>query len=265
MYNFIEEIKDKTKRRELIIEQNKISFDDYFTKKLGYYLNFYKRFGQKCCIKIITPQQSIFSLVGHSHEKTCNSALDITFNGDFQRKEGEKKLNDIENNMKLGNIYIKMYDSDVSTEKKSFFKRLFSDLWSYVLVMVPENFNQYQIDELRKAIKEIMKYDNNFKTQDIGIIHYLDAELNERKCYYIDEIQKFLDETTGDANKFIKEVEINPNEEVIVETNRYENTNNNRNKFLENIHTQNQSTANSNNQESSKNFIENNKDNSIQK
>ena len=119
MYNFIEEIQDKSKKMELIKEQNKISFDDYFNKKLGDYLNYYQRVGQKCCIKIITPQQSIFSLVGPGHEKTCNSVLDVAFNGDFQRKDGEKKLNDSENNMKLGNIYIKMYDSDVSTQKRN--------------------------------------------------------------------------------------------------------------------------------------------------
>lgn len=267
MYYFIEEIKDKTKRRELIIEQNGINFNNYFKKNLGEYLNYYQRVGQKCCLKIITPQQSIFSVVGSSHEKTCNSILDTAFNGNFQRKEGEKTLNDTENNMNLGNIYIKMYDCDVSTQKKGFLKRLFSDSWSNVLVMVPKNFNQYQIDELRKTIKEISKYDNNFKTQDIGIMHYLDYELNDKICYENEEIQKFLDETNGDANKYIKEVEINPNEEVIVETNKYKkpNANNNRNKFLEDIHTENQSTTTNNKKEKIGNSLENNKDSSIQK
>jgi len=242
MYNFIEEIKDKAKRVELIREQNKIGLADYFNKKLGSYLDYYQRVGQKCCIKIITPQQSIFSLVGNSHEKTCNSVLDIAFNGDFQRKEGEKKLIDTENNMKLGNIYIKMYDSDVSTQKRNFhkkiffdFKKLFSDSFSYVLIMVPENFNQYQIDELRKTIEDIKKHDKNIKTQDIGIIHYLDKEIEHKKFYSLEEIEKFINETNGDANKFIKEVEINPNEKVIVDT-RNQNVNNNRTEFLDSLH-----------------------------
>ena len=242
MYNFIEEIQDKAKRVELIREQNKISFDDYFNKKLGPYLDYYQRVGQKCCIKIITPQQSIFSLVGPSHDKTCNSVLDVAFNGDFQRKDGEKKLIDTENNMKLGNIYIKMYDCDVSTQKRNFpknifsdFKKLFSDSFSYVSIMVPENFNQYQIDELRKTIDEINKYDKFFKTQDIGIIHYLDKKLEDKKLYPLEEIEKFINETNGDANKFIKEVEINPNEKVIVDT-RNQNVNNNRTEFLDSLH-----------------------------
>ena len=243
MYNFIEEIQDKAKRVELIREQNKISFDDYFNKKLGPYLDYYQRVGQKCCIKIITPQQSIFSLVGPSHDKTCNSVLDVAFNGDFQRKDGEKKLIDTENNMKLGNIYIKMYDCDVSTQKRNFpknifsdFKKLFSDSFSYVSIMVPENFNQYQIDELRKTIDEINKYDKFFKTQDIGIIHYLDKKLEDKKLYPLEEIEKFINETNGDANKFIKEVEINPNEQVIVDT-RNQNVNNNRAEFLDSLNS----------------------------
>ena len=259
MYNFIEGIKDKSKRKELIKEQNKISFYDYFNKNLGPYLHFYQRVKQKCCIKIITPQQSIFSLVGPSHEKTCNSVLDIAFNGDFQRKEGEKQTQDMEHNMKLGNIYIKMYDSDVSTSKNGFFKKLFLDLWSYVIIMVPENFNQYQIDELRKTIEHIKKYDKYFKTQDIGIIHYLDYELNDKICYELEEIQMFLDKINGDANKFIKEVEINPNEKVIVDT-RNQNVNNNRTEFLDSLHNMPNKTFKSGKIEKNE---ENNKENEL--
>ena len=256
MYNFIEEIKDSEKRKELIKEQNKISFDDYFNKRLGPYLDYYQRVRQKCCIKIITPQQSIFSLVGASHERTCNSVLDIAFNGEFQRKEGEKELKDIKNNMKLGNIYIKMYDSDVSTSKKGFFKKMFSDLWSYVLIMVPENFNQYQIDELRKTISEIKKYDKNFKTLDIGIMHYLDYKLNDKNPYPVEKIQKFLDETNGDANKYIKELEFNPNEQVIVDT-RNEKIGYNRAEFLDGLHSDSIKTVYSNK-------IENNEENNME-
>ena len=102
--------------------------------------------------------------------------------------------------------------------------------------MVPEYFNQYQIDELRKTIEEIKKYEKYFKTQDIGIIHYSDYELNDKICYEFEEIQKFLDKINGDANKFIKEVEINPNEQVIVDT-RNQNVNNNRAEFLDSLHS----------------------------
>ena len=102
--------------------------------------------------------------------------------------------------------------------------------------MIPENFNQYQIDELRKTIEEIKKYDKSFKTQDIGIIHYLDENLDDKKLYPLEEIQNFIDEKYGDANKYIREKESNTNEQVIVDT-RNPKINNNRAEFLESLHS----------------------------
>ena len=42
MYQFIENVKDKIKRMELIIEQNKLTLEDYFNKKTGSYKDFYQ-------------------------------------------------------------------------------------------------------------------------------------------------------------------------------------------------------------------------------
>ena len=85
MYQFIENVKDKIKRMELIIEQNKLTLEDYFNKKTGSYKDFYQkdRYRQKACLKIITPQQKIFALVGISHNNTASSILDTVFDGDL--------------------------------------------------------------------------------------------------------------------------------------------------------------------------------------
>ena len=223
MYKFIENIKDKIKRIELIIEQNKLTFEDYFNKKTGSYKDFYQkdRYRQKACLKIITPQQSIFALVGESHNNTANSILDVVFDGDFQRDDGSTALKDVKNNMELGNIYIKICDTDVKSGKQTFISKLLSDVWCNVSIYVPETFNQYQIDELRKSIEEIKKYKGYFKSQNFYLKHYIKYADNEndilKKEYEDDEIYLFLDKDKGEANNYIRRIIPNPKEKIIAD------------------------------------------------
>ena len=223
MYKFIESIKDKIKRIELIIEQNKLTFEDYFNKKTGSYKDFYQkdRYRQKACLKIITPQQSIFALVGESHNNTANSILDVVFDGDFQRDDGSTALKDVKNNMELGNIYIKICDTDVKSGKQTFISKLLSDVWCNVSIYVPETFNQYQIDELRKSIEEIKKYKGYFKSQNFYLKHYIKYADNEndilKKEYEDDEIYLFLDKDKGEANNYIRRIIPNPKEKIIAD------------------------------------------------
>lgn len=223
MYKFIENIKDKIKRIELIIEQNKLTFEDYFNKKTGSYKEFYQkdRYRQKACLKIITPQQSIFALVGESHNNTANSILDVVFDGDFQRDDGSTALKDVKNNMELGNIYIKICDTDVKSGKQTFISKLLSDVWCNVSIYVPETFNQYQIDELRKSIEEIKKYKGYFKSQNFYLKHYIKYADNEndilKKEYEDDEIYLFLDKDKGEANNYIRRIIPNPKEKIIAD------------------------------------------------
>lgn len=223
MYKFIESIKDKIKRIELIIEQNKLTFEDYFNKKTGSYKEFYQkdRYRQKACLKIITPQQSIFALVGESHNNTANSILDVVFDGDFQRDDGSTALKDVKNNMELGNIYIKICDTDVKSGKQTFISKLLSDVWCNVSIYVPETFNQYQIDELRKSIEEIKKYKGYFKSQNFYLKHYIKYADNEndilKKEYEDDEIYLFLDKDKGEANNYIRRIIPNPKEKIIAD------------------------------------------------
>ena len=223
MYKSIENIKDKIKRIELIIEQNKLTFEDYFNKKTGSYKEFYQkdRYRQKACLKIITPQQSIFALVGESHNNTANSILDVVFDGDFQRDDGSTALKDVKNNMELGNIYIKICDTDVKSGKQTFISKLLSDVWCNVSIYVPETFNQYQIDELRKSIEEIKKYKGYFKSQNFYLKHYIKYADNEndilKKEYEDDEIYLFLDKDKGEANNYIRRIIPNPKEKIIAD------------------------------------------------
>lgn len=223
MYKFIENIKDKIKRIELIIEQNKLTFEDYFNKKTGSYKEFYQkdRYRQKACLKIITPQQSIFALVGESHNNTANSILDVVFDGDFQRDDGSTALKDVKNNMELGNIYIKICDTDVKSGKQTFISKLLSDVWCNVSIYVPETFNQYQIDELRKSIEEIKKYKGYFKSQNFYLKHYIKYADNEndilKKEYEDDEIYLFLDKDKGESYNYIRRILPNSKEKIMAD------------------------------------------------
>ena len=239
MYQFIENVKDKIKRMELIIEQNKLTIEDYFNKNVGSYMDFYQkdRYRQKACLKIITPQQSIFALVGERHSYTASSILDTVFDGALQ-KEDDSHIN---NNMKLGNIYIIICDTDIKSGKQKFFSKLMSklmpklisnlmsklmlklmsDVWCNVTIFVPEVFNQYQIDELRKSIEEVKKFKNNFNSQNFTLRHYIkysDTENEtQKKDYEDDEMYLFLDRDKGEANNYIRKIIPNPKEKIIAD------------------------------------------------
>ena len=219
MYQFIENIKDKIKRIELIKEQNKLTIEDYFNKNTGSYKEFYQkdRYRQKACLKIITPQQSIFALVGESHNNTANSILDTVFDGALQRED----VKAIKNNMELGNIYIKIWDTDIKSGNQNFFSKLMSDVWCNVCIYVPETINQYQIDELRKSIEEIKKFKGYFNSQNFSLIHYIKYADNDsdilKKEYEDDEIYLFLNKDKGEANNYIRRILPNPKEKIIAD------------------------------------------------
>jgi len=219
MYQFIENVKDKIKRMELIIEQNKLTIEDYFNKNVGSYMDFYQkdRYRQKACLKIITPQQSIFALVGERHSYTASSILDTVFDGALQ-KEDDSHIN---NNMKLGNIYIIICDTDIKSGMQNFFSKKFSDVWCNVTIYVPETFNQYQIDELRKSIEEVKKFKKNFNSQIFTLRHYIKYSDNDsdiqKKDYEDDKIYNFLDKDKGEANNYIRNIIPNPKEKIIAD------------------------------------------------
>lgn len=227
MFQFIENVKDKIKRMELIIEQNKLTIEDYFNKNIGSYMDFYQkdRYRQKACLKIITPQQSIFALAGESHNYTASSILDTVFDGVLQKEDGSMALKDINNNMKLGNIYIRICDTDIKSRKQNFFSnlmsKLMSDVWCNVTIFVPEVFNQYQIDELIKSIEEVKKFKKNFNSQNFTLRHYIkysDTENEtQKKDYEDDEMYLFLDKDKGEANNYIRKIIPNPQEKIIAD------------------------------------------------
>ena len=223
MFQFIENIKDKSKRINLIKEQNKLTLEDYFEKRTGSYKDFYQkdRYKQKACLKIITPQQSIFALVGVSHNNTANSILDAVFDGVPQKEDGNGTLSAKNNNMELGNIYIMICDTDIKSGKQNFFSKRLLDTWCNVTIYVPEVFNQYQIDELGKSIEEINKFKKHFKSRNFFLRHYIKYDDNDsniqKKEYEDDEIYLFLDKDKGEANDYIRKVSPNPKEIILAD------------------------------------------------
>ena len=233
MYKFIDEvINNKKELYEQIKLQNELGFDGFYKNKMLEEIPYFQKMDRKCSSQIITPQQSIFSLVAESHEKICNMVLEAVYKRNFQRTKNSIRLNNIENNMKLGNIYINTYDSD-TVLKKSFLDNIFNKPWNVVSIFVPQYINEFQLDELRKTINTVKKYDKIFKNNNIRIIHFLNDKMNEQKSYIQDDITRFLNKSCGEILKYVKEVQIDPDEEIIVNT--CKNPENNRANFLSSI------------------------------
>lgn len=99
--------------------------------------------------------------------------------------------------------------------------KLMSDVWCNVTVYVPETFNQYQIDELRKSIEEVKKFKKNFNSQIFTLRHYIKYSDNDsdiqKKDYEEDEIYLFLDKDKGEANNYIRNIIPNPKEKIIAD------------------------------------------------
>ena len=237
MVEFIDNFEDLKKREELIKQQNKLSISDYFQNNIGAYLDYYQtsRNKRKACLLIITPQQSIFALVGRNHEDTANIILNNIFNieiqSDFDGDGDSYELTDVVNNIQLGNIYIRIWDTDLRTRKQPFFEKIFSKLPLFkkiflkescgIFIYVPKKYNQYQIDELRNTLEEINNYIKYFKEIDVFLSHYIDD--NNPKIYSDEKDSKhklsdFLDKNNGEANNYVDDITPNPCEKIIVKT-----------------------------------------------
>ena len=217
MYKFIDEIKDKKERIEQILLQTSEGFDGYFNKCMIQDLHLYQEIPRKSCFKIITPQQSVMAYAKESHERVCNAVLETMYKINFQGKDYKTKNNDLENNIKLGNIYIKIHDTNTSLKEDSK-KEDIPQETSFVYIFIPEFFNKYQFEELKKSILTIKKYDERYIKQAYAIIHYIDFEIDDRNCYVDDKIYDFLGDykNPGIAQKYIKDVPILSEENILI-------------------------------------------------
>lgn len=249
MYSIIDFITNKEKAIEQVKLQNALGFDGYFQKQMIQDIPYYQRnrYNQKASLQIITPQQSIFTLVQDSHERTCNTLLGLIYGKDFQVMDDPNvyryRNEDEKNNRRLGNIYIKELDSDISMKKS-----IFPSTQRHVLIFVPKNFNMYQFEELKRSIDTIKKYDKKFLSPDIVLAHYLN-DINENdnnyEAYDKRKIDRFLKE---DALKYIREVPINPDEQILVDTCREATSTNPRQSvtFVERVNIEPVAVANNN-------------------
>lgn len=221
-----------TEMLKLIREQNNIGFDGYFKKReIMDYVRYYQRISsEKAGIQLITPIQSIFVLSSTSHEEICIPLLEFIYNR--KTKKYRKEINasqDVANCVKNGNIYIKEHDydldlSDCESSKNTILKSIIRKIRKperYFWIFIPNYVNSYQYDELIRTLDIRKKYQDLFGEDVIGLFHYLDYENLESRNYYDGE--EALQYIAEDLKKYVKDVPMNPDERIIVDSYAKEN------------------------------------------
>ncbi len=218
MYKFIDEIDDPKEIEEQIKIQHNAGIDGYFKKEMIKDLPLYQKVYEKRSLEIITPQQTIFVFGKKEHEPICIPLLEYLYGREFRRKPNEKKYhNDLESNMMLGNIYIKLHDNDVELDKSDNQEHRVNYLTGFCYLYFPKTFSIYQFKSALSTLEQIKQYDKLFWKTIYGIVHYLDDELKEYNCYMNDEIYDFLGtkDKIGIANEYIRKIPILPEEKII--------------------------------------------------
>ena len=214
MYKFIDTLlTDKEKLLEQIRIQNKLGLEGYYANNELQFLPFDENSDFKCALKLITQQQSVFSIVDRGHQLICLPLLELIYNRKTKEYEdNDNVLIDVLNCIKNGVIYIKDLNTDFSSEDEEFPLHI-----RKFYIYVPHYFNRYQIEEIKKTIEVRNKYKKRFKDDFIAIIHYLDEELGDRKVYVNQDIYNFINEI---SHKYIREVEADSDERILVDTYR---------------------------------------------
>lgn len=218
----------KTEMLKLIREQNRIGFDGFFEKrKIKDYIEYCKRISsEKSGLQLITPQQSIFVLASKSHEKISIPLIELIFNTKAKKYRNEIGAHyDVANCIKNGAIYIKEYDydldlSDCNPSKKGILNgiiRMLKKPERYFWIFIPHFFNEYQYDELKKTIDIRKKYQKLFGDDTIGVLHYLDNDTLEHPNYF--DREEALQYIFEELQNYVREIPVNPNEQILVETN----------------------------------------------
>lgn len=229
MFRFINNfVGHTTEMLKLIREQNNIGFDGFFEKsKIKDYIEQCKRISsEKAGIQLITPQQSIFVLSDKSHEKICIPLIEFIYNKKAKKYRSEIGANyDVANCINNGIIYIKEHDydldlSDCNPSKKRTLKSIIRMLIKperYFWIFIPHFFNEYQYDELKKIIDIRKKYQKLFGDDTICVIHYLDNDTLEHPNYF--DREEALQYIFEELQNYVREIPVNPNEQILVETN----------------------------------------------
>ncbi len=210
MYKFIDSISSKEERLKQLQYQNKnLGLEGFYKNKMIPYMQFYHMADFKVAVQLITPKQSIFSLVKVEHQTICFPILELLYNK--ENKELSKN-GDILSCIKNKIIFVKVRDTDLSTKEKEvpMHNRKF-------YFFIPPYFNRYQYEEMKKIINIRNQFNNRFRDDFIGIIHYLDEELKDYKIYPNEEVDMFINEI---AQGYIKEVESTQNERLLLDINQ---------------------------------------------
>ena len=208
-------IKDKDVLLEQIKRENKLGFTGYFKKNMEYYKGLYVN--EKRALQLITPKQTLFALVRSEYRSVCNTLLEIINNKKPSKpKDGTKRIEeDIYNCMKMGIIYIREEDNDLSPEdKKHILGRI--NCRRKCIINIPKYVSGYQSDELNKTLKILDFSSERFNPllDSLEVHHYID-ENNIQITKGIKALEYIVKEL---EQAYIKDdVILNPDEQVIAE------------------------------------------------
>lgn len=218
MYEFINYINDNAELIKQIKKQTNLGFKGYYEKEMLQgnecitYTNAIPT-NRKKAIQIITPKQSLFTLVKDKYEDECSTLLGVIYN----RSSEENIIGNINNCVNLGNIYITEENTDILIDEKTGFlhtiiKKLYSTGERELKIYIPSSINGLQLEELYKTRRIVEKYSNKFKKNDsIQVHHYKNLEKpesfngEEAMRYLVDELPNYLNESTRE----------NDNEQII--------------------------------------------------
>lgn len=210
MYEFISYLKDNDELIKQIKKQTNLGFKGYYEKEMLQ--------GEECitytdaipsnrkkAIQLITPKQSLFTLVGDKYENECSTLLGVIYNRSSQENLNDNK--DIKNCVNLGNICITEENTDISIDEKTGFlhtiiKKLYSTGERELNIYIPSNINGWQLEEVYKTRRIIEKYSNKFmKNDSIQVYHYKNFEKpetfkgEEAMRYLVEELPNYLNES----------------------------------------------------------------------
>lgn len=229
MYGFINHINNEKELLEQIKKQTKLGFWGYYLKKMfnnGMTYHKGENVNEKRALQIITPQQSLFASVRDNYDDVCFTLLRTVYDGKMPDNHLNltSGLKDVVACMNLGNIYVTERDNDIPMENEGFFDRVIKGIKGKERqfdIYIPPHISNGQMEELKETLTNRNLFKKWFRKDRINVLHYID---NDKMLYYNDkEALQYLDEELPNSDYINKDVPINPDERIIVDSYTKEN------------------------------------------
>ena len=221
MYGFINHINNEKELLEQIKKQTKLGFWGYYLNKMfnnGMTYHKGENVNEKRALQIITPQQSLFASVRDNYEDVCFTLLRTVYGGKMPDNHLNltSGLKDVVACMNLGNIYVTERDTDIPKDNKGFFDRVIKGKERQFDIYIPPHISNSQMEELKDTLTNRNLFKKWFRKDRINVLHYID---NDKMLYYNDkEALQYLDEELPNSDYISKDVPINPDERIIVDS-----------------------------------------------